>query len=110
MSNLKQWLLKAANGEIIEAVMLGELPDKGGKLGNLPWDESKLKSSQVLTWAEAEQLIDRDTTCAAGHPALKAITAWTKSRVIFISQQHGATSIEYAPRRPSTHRPKDSET
>ena len=108
MSNLKQWILRAADGESIEAIVIGKptqatvIPPKV----NATWarqDDSKF--NKVLTWQEAEPLIDYPFDSSYGLPRCHAVTAWTKSRVIFISQYNGATSIEYAPRNPVNHMP-----
>jgi len=107
MSNLKQWVLRAANGENIEAIVLGKPRKRVDQPANVPWndwDETKL--NKVLSWEEAEPLIDYNFDSSYGTPGCHAVTAWTKNRIIFVSQYNGATSIESAPRNPSDHEPK----
>jgi hypothetical protein len=108
MSNLKQWILRAADGESIEAIVIGK-PNQATALPtkvDVTWarqDDSKY--NKVLSWQEAEPLIDYPFDSSYGLPRCHAVTAWTKSRVIFVSQYNGATSIEYAPRNPVNHMP-----
>ncbi len=108
MSNLKEWILKVANGEPIEAIVIGK-PVQASLVtppADIPWahqDESNF--NRVLSWHEAEPLIDYPFDSSYGLPRCHAVTAWTKSRVIFVSQYNGATSIEYAPRNPVNHMP-----
>lgn len=108
MSNLKDWILKVADGEPVEAIVIGK-PTQALNIAShidATWarqDESKFY--RVLTWEEAEPLIDYSFDSSYGTPRCHAVTAWTKTRVIFVSQYNGATSIEYTPRNPTNHTP-----
>lgn len=108
MSNLKEWILKAANGEPIEAIVIGKPTQAilASPPVDVTWacqDESNF--NRVLTWQEAEPLVDYPFDSSYGLPRCHAVTAWTRDRIIFVSQYNGATSIEYAPRHPVNHMP-----
>ncbi len=106
MSNLKEWILRAANGEPIEAIVIGSMGKRKQTPKNVPWmKQDRSKWNKVLKWEEAAPLIDYDFNSSYGVPGCQAVTAWTKSRVIFVSQYNGSTSIEYAPRHPEDHEP-----
>ena len=98
MSNLKAWVLEAAEGEPIQGIVLGESDCNEAQA-------SKNKWNRVLSWEEAQPLIDYDFWSGFGSPGCQAITAWTENRVIFISQYDGSTEITWVPRNPVDHEP-----
>jgi hypothetical protein len=106
MSNLKEWILRAAEGEPIEAIVIGGVKRLDPIPEDLPWKkQDRSKWNRVLPWQDAEPLIDYDFDSSYGIPGCQAVTAWTKSRIIFISEYNGATSVECTPRHPVDHEP-----
>ena len=108
MSNLKDWILKVAEGEPVEAIVIGK-PIQA-VITAAPMDatwahQDESKFNRILSWEEAQPLIDYSFDSSYGVPRCHAVTAWTRTRVIFVSQYNGATSIEYAPRNPTNHMP-----
>lgn len=104
MANLKDWIEKEANGEPIEAVIIG----KRGWREEEDEDEVRFRDQprkRLLTWEEAKPWLDYEFSSGYGSPQCNAIHAWTPSRVIFVSQYDGATGIESVPRNPSTDDP-----
>jgi len=105
--NLREWIEETANGEPVEAVVIGDMGWKRYRLEDIPEaarDESKW--NRCLTWEEAAPLLSYDFSCGYGAPGCQAVVAWTKSRVIFISQYDGSTSPEWVPRNPTDHEPQ----
>lgn len=104
MANLKEWLIEAANGEEIIAVVIGELGWGDYKKEKVPnYDEQP--KNKVLSWQEAIKWIDYEFYSGHGSPRCNAITAWTKNWVFFIVQYDGATSLCSVPRNPIDHVP-----
>lgn len=99
MENLKQWILDTAEGEAIEAVVIGEMG-----WGNYGHDAvknySQMPKGKLLTWDEAEKWIDYEFDSGYGAPGCQAIYAWTANKVIAISAYGGATSCYSIPRNP----------
>jgi hypothetical protein len=105
MANLSLWLLEAAAGEHIEAVVIGELGWGGFGHEQVPSYDQQPKN-KVLTWAEALPWIDYEFDDGFGAPSCNAIHAWTANKVIFVSQYDGSTSVESVPRNPSDAKPE----
>lgn len=105
MANLKEWILEEANGETVEAVVIGEMGwGNYGSDGVPNYDQQP--RCKVLTWEEALPWIDYDFDSGYGAPSCNAIHAWTASKVMFVSQYDGATKIHSVPRNPSDSKPK----
>jgi hypothetical protein len=104
MANLRTWIEEAANGEPIEAVVIGEMGwgDYGSE--NVPGYESHPRN-KVLAWETAAPLLDYEFSDGYGAPGCEAITAWTKSRVIFVSEYDGSTCPCWVPRNPIDYKP-----
>ena len=104
MANLKAWVLGEAGGEPVEAVVIGRA---GWQFDDFPKppNHHPSKLNTVLKWKEAAPLLDYEFHDGFGAPGCQAITVWTASKVIFVSQWDGATSIESVPRHPCDHEP-----
>lgn len=103
---LENWILSVANGEEIEAIVIGEMgwgrdytSEKVPGYNNHPRDK-------VLKWSEAVEYLKYEFDCGFGAPGCEAIYAWTKSWVIFISQYDGATGVCSIPRNPCDCKPE----
>jgi hypothetical protein len=86
-----------ANGEIIEAVVIG---DMGWVDYNDPETVPIDKRGKVLSWEDARPLLAFDYDDGYGAPECHAIYAWTFTRVIFVSMYDGSTAINAIPRFP----------
>ena len=96
MANLRQWIESAAAGETIEGVVFSE---GFKKLPSVPLNK-------VIPWYEAKVYADYDFNTGFGTAGCHSITAWTTSKVIFVSEYDGSTRINHVPRNPVAHTAK----
>uniref|UniRef100_A0A6H2A6U1 Uncharacterized protein n=1 Tax=viral metagenome TaxID=1070528 RepID=A0A6H2A6U1_9ZZZZ len=99
MSNLKKWIEDEAEGEEIEAIVIGEMGWGDYNSDTVP-NYDNIPKGKILTWEEAKQFIDYNFDIGYGAPKCNAIIAWTKSKVITIGQYDGATWPYSLPRNP----------
>ena len=104
MSNLKQWILEEANGEEVVGVVIGEMGWGDYNKEKVPNYDSQPKN-KLLSWAEAAPVLNYEFSSGFGAPECQAITAWTASKVMFITQYDGSTCINSVPRNPIDHVP-----
>jgi len=99
MANLKKWLLKEADGERIEAVVIGEMgwDDYGSEFVPAYND---IPRGKVLSWEEAASWLDYEFDSGYGAPECQAVYARTANKVIAIGQYDGATWPYSIPRNP----------
>lgn len=102
--NLRKWVDETANGEPIEAVVLGEMGwgDYGSE--QVPTYATQ-KRGVILSWDEAAPMIDYTFDSGYGAPGCNALWAWTASRVIFVSTYDGSTNPSWVPRNPTAGEP-----
>jgi len=84
--NLRRWLLEAAAGEEIGAVLTAV--------------------GTCQSWADVATTLDRDIVLDFGQPSLGALYAWTASRVIFVDAYDGFPSVRWVPRHPCAGLPE----
>lgn len=98
-SNLAKWLeaRTAADGEDIEAVVLGEHYNKQYDDPHSDTAPQKI----VLAWAAARPWLDEDYDSGFGGADCRSFHAYTKSWVYFVSEYDGATSLGRVPRNPT---------
>ena len=104
MVTLKDWITEEADGEPVEAVVIGEMGWGSYGSDRVP-GYAEQPRGKVLSWDEALPWIEYDFDTGYGAPSCNAITAWTKSWVIAISQYDGATCPFRMPRNPIDHMP-----
>ena len=103
-------------GDPIESIIIGAFGwgdwDQIPGTDNDPYasDISHLAASQrrgeILTWDKARPLLDYEYNGDYGAPDCHAITAWSASRVYWITEYDGSTRLSSAPRNPyEGHRP-----
>jgi hypothetical protein len=102
---LVEWILAEANGEDIEAVVIGNDLRKQ-KWMKRDWDPALEDFNKVLPWKEARKYLDYQFDDSFGAAGCDPITAWTKSKVIFVSEYDGSTRIRSVPRHPTDHEPE----
>ena len=93
MANFKVDILKALNGEVIEAIVVGERD---------PWAEPRPENKRkIQTWADVREQLDYEYDDGFGGPDCHAILVWTANRVIFVSEYDGSTCLRSVPRNPT---------
>jgi hypothetical protein len=105
MANLIKWITDEANGESIEAVVIGEMGWEDYVSDRVP-NYDQQPRGQVIDWETAKQYLDYDFYDGYGAPECNAIYVWTATKVMFIDQYDGSTSIHSVPRMPSPCLPK----
>lgn len=94
MSNFKDDILDAAGDEPIEAIVIGY---------SLIRDSEQV--GQLLSWEEALPYLDYEYYTDYGSPDCNPITAWTSSKIIFVAEYDGSTSVSFVYRNPTPHMP-----
>ena len=83
MSNFKHDILCEAGAEPIEAIVIGEMGwESYNEEGKPDWSNVMGKA---ISWDEAAPLLDYEYDTGFGAPECQAITAWTRSCVLFVS-------------------------
>lgn len=105
MSNFWAEILEVAGDEAIEAVVIGDA-DWGRDDSNraVPADRKFI----VITPDEAAQLLTYEHDDGFGWPDCHAVYAWTATRVLFVSEYDGSTTIDDMPRNPGPCTPRMS--
>ncbi len=92
-------------GEPIEAIVIG--PFGWGSMGDEPgYGEKDVRESVlpnrgiVQNWADVRRMLDYDYGREFGAPGCDAIWAYTKRKVLFVSEYDGSTTIVAVPRNP----------
>ncbi len=98
MSKFKDDILKAAGGEPIDAIVIGDY-------GWGSPDRRLAAAGKILTWTEAAPLLDYEYDDGFGGPECHAFVAWTTNRVLYVHEYDGSTSVSCRPRNPTTHMP-----
>lgn len=104
MSNLIDWITECVDGESIEGVVIGKMGwgDYGSK--DVPQYETQQRGV-VLSWEEAKPMLDYEFNNGFGFPACNPIYVWTTTRVMFVLQYDGSTSMSWIPRNPTAVMP-----
>ncbi len=89
---------EAAAGEPIDAVVIGTRGDH--------WlDEEPQEPQAVLSWNEARPRLNYEYDDGYGGADCHAIYAWTPSRVLFVHEYDGSTTVTSVPRNPEAGKP-----
>jgi hypothetical protein len=96
MANFLEDIIEIADDEPIEAIIIGP---KGIYYKNTP-DLNEIEG-KLLTFEEAKPFLDYEYDDGLGCADCHAIYAWTPSRVLFIHEYDGATSVASVPRNPT---------
>lgn len=105
MANIAEWIEEAANGEAIEAVVIGtHYRDIFKEPGEKPFNEAPLNT--LLTWEEAKPFLSYEFDNGFGGADCHPVYAWTKTRIIVISEYDGATGEATFPRNPIACKPE----
>lgn len=104
MPTLKEWIEECAEGERVEGVVIGEMGWGDYPSGGVP-NYSAQPKNVVLSWEQAFPWLLYDFDNGYGGPECNAVTAWTATKVIAVSQYDGSTSPFVLPRHPVDHKP-----
>lgn len=104
MAVLRDWIIEAAAGEAVQAVVLGDMG--WGSIGSerIP-NYGDQPRGKVLTWDEAEPWISYEFNDGFGAPGCNAVVAYTESKIISVSQYDGSTTKFIVQRNPVDHMP-----
>lgn len=105
MANLLAWLEEMAEGEEIEAVVIGEMGWGDYGRDGVP-DYTEMPKGIVINWDEAKKWLGYEFYSGFGAPGCNAVYAWTATRVIAISQYDGSTEPFSIPRNPTAIMPE----
>jgi hypothetical protein len=96
----KEEIEQEAGDEPIEACVIG-VKGWGGDFNSerIPGYHEQTKGV-VKKWDEVKNQLDYAYYDGFGAPECNAIYAWTKSKVIFVEQYDGSTSVVSVPRHP----------
>lgn len=94
--DLKKWF---EEGEVVEGVVIGKMGWGDYNSGVVP-GYSGMPRGVVLSWEEAEKLLDFEYDDGYGAPECPAIYVWTNTSIYFVVQYDGSTSLEIVPRNP----------
>ena len=101
MVRLTEWIEELADGEAVEAVVIGK-----PSWGNDAPPRLEHLHNVVLAWEQARPLLDYEFNDGFGAPQCNAIAVWTRSWVIAVSTYDGSTSPFRLPRHPVDHVPE----
>lgn len=107
MTTFAEDILRVAGDEPIIGIVIGQMGwggyEEGYKAeGKPPWSSV---AERVIAWRDAEPLLNYEYDAGYGAPECQAITAWTDSLVIFVTQYDGSTRVHSLPRNPMPHSP-----
>ncbi len=105
MNTLKEWIKEEAGDELVEAVVIGEMGWGTYNSENVP-NYAKQPRGKVLSWDQAVKWLSYRFDAGYGSPECNAITAWTSTKVMFVVQYDGSTSLHSVPRHPVDHMPE----
>lgn len=99
MSNLVEWITEMAAEEQIESVVIGEMGwgDYGSEA--IP-NYSEQPRGKTIPWSEAQKFLKYDFDSGYGAPGCNAVYVWTSTKILFVWQYDGATSMCAIPRNP----------
>lgn len=89
-------------GEPVEAVVIGKDP---WNAENAPSLKSASVIGKLLPWSEARSLLSYRWYDGFGSAGCHAVVAWSKSRVVFVSEYDGSTTVTSVPRNPEACNP-----
>jgi len=99
MPTLKQWIEGLSDGQLIEAVVIGEMGWGDYKSETVP-NYVNQPRGVVLTWEQALPWISYGFEEGVGAPGCNAVHAWTKEWIISVLRFDGLTEPFRIPRHP----------
>jgi len=102
MANFLKDIEEALKGEAVEGIVVG----RHGDVWSM--EESRPESYPLQSWQEARVHLDYEYDEGFGGADCHAIYLWTSTRVLFVAEYDGATSIASIPRHPQQAYPRMS--
>lgn len=100
-SNFRADILEAASGAQITHIVIGEFGWGGVYATEDTRDIPNDLRGKVLTWDEAQELLDYLYHAGFGSPDCHAIYAWTATHVLFVENYDGSTRVSSVPKHPT---------
>lgn len=99
MANLIVWIEELAGGELVEAVVIGEMGWGDYGKERVP-NYAEQPKGVLLSWEEAKRWLNYDFSDGYGAPECNAVFVWTTNKVMWVTQYDGSTCMNSAPRNP----------
>jgi len=99
VANLKEWILREADGEPIEGVVIGRMDGACNEDAVPRYDE--MPKGKLLSWEEAQGWLDYEFDEGLGLIECPPVWAWTPTKVIAIGEYDGSTWPYSIPRHPT---------
>jgi hypothetical protein len=94
MGNIAKWIEEIADGEAIEAAVVGRHDGAG-------WDaDAPHPVGKVMPWDQARAILDYDYYDGYGSADCHPVFAWTATKIITVIEYDGATGPAWYPRHP----------
>ena len=103
MSTFAEDIEREAGDEEIEAIVITHSRDSWRET----WiPKNELEPYLVRTWREVRSKLDYDYDTGYGGADCHGIYAWTPTRILFVAEYDGSTSLTSVPRNPTEGRPE----
>lgn len=107
MSKIAEWIEEALNGEDIEAVVIGRHDrDRWGAVGTSAFNGATI--NKVVSWDEAKPFLSYEFDSGYGSAGCHPVYVWTPTRIFFVGEYDGSTSLSWVPRHPIPCEPQFS--
>ena len=98
IANLIRWILDAADGEPIEAVVIGEPQNYAAR----ERDKSNgIKYGALMSWDDAKRILDYPFDDGFGGAECHPVFVWTATKVLVVREYDGSTTMGVIPRNPT---------
>ena len=105
MTQLREWILEAAEGEPLEGVVIGSASRHDAVLEMSVEVAPDCPTDRVLSWDEAQPFLRYEFEQDFGSVPCHPVTVWTPSWVIALSVYDGWVDWFRLPRNPRDHTP-----
>lgn len=102
---MAEWILHMADGEAVEAIVIGKNHDDEENIIDSVYILPKQIKGKILNWDDGKEMLDYEAGDCHGDPygyegGINSIYAWTKSWVIFLAKYDGNVWPCKIPRNP----------
>jgi hypothetical protein len=99
MSKLTEWILKEAEGAEIQGVVIGKFGWGDYGTEEIP-NYQEQPRGKLISWEEAQKWLNYEFNSGYGAPKCNSVYVWTPTKVMFVVQYDGSTSLHSVPRNP----------
>lgn len=104
MAVIATWIEEIADGEPIEAVIIGPHDDDTFRgLDHTPFNAAPI--NQIISWEQAKPFLSYEYDNGFGGADCHPVFAWTPTKIITITEYDGATGPAWFPRNPTNIQP-----